>query len=336
MLSQRATLTPQMLQYDDFDDRAETRWLPYLMYFHRANYQSPVINTDRFGFRMANGTDGSASVGDLPGGPVRLFAGSSTALGIGAESDAATIPSRLWSTYAPAVPWLNFAGRSYSSVQEAMLFQFYRHFLPPVREILIFSGLNNLALARLPLAQVGEHGAFFNCGEFFDQMAELKARLRKAKLGRRGRGNQGQAAAEVEVPPLAERIALAVDLTARHLEWWRLLSETGTRISFVLQPLATWIREQPAPQERLVFDELDKTSNFWHLYGDIATKEAGRAYADELRQVCEKMDIAFFDINPVLAEMVTERNWLFVDRAHLTDEGHDIVSGVLADRLALS
>ncbi|MGH3746399.1 MAG: Inducer of phenazine A, partial [Micromonosporaceae bacterium] len=73
MGSQRAKLTPQMLQYDDFDDRAEARWLSYLMYFHRTNYRSDVINTDRLGFRISHGASEPASAGgNMPKGPVRL------------------------------------------------------------------------------------------------------------------------------------------------------------------------------------------------------------------------------------------------------------------------
>ncbi|MFJ7949106.1 hypothetical protein ACIQ6K_36635 [Streptomyces sp. NPDC096354] len=70
-------------------------------------------------------------------GPVRLLAGSSTAFGIGARSDAATLPSRLWSDYAPSAPWLDFAGRSYNSAQEFTLFARYRHLLPRVTDIVV-------------------------------------------------------------------------------------------------------------------------------------------------------------------------------------------------------
>jgi hypothetical protein len=337
MPTQRAALTPQMLQYDVFDDRSEARWMSYLMYFHRPNYHSDVINTDRLGFRLTHGRDDHASPGGrLPGGPVRLFAGSSTALGIGSTSDATTIPSRLWSAYAPATPWVNFSGRSYSSAQELLLFLLYRHLLPEIDEIVLFSGLNNLALARLPEEQRGDHGAFFYCGEFFDQMNELKSKLRKAKLGlrRRVRGGAAVSAADEAVPPLEERITYAAELHGLHLENWRMLAG-DTKITFVMQSLATWVREDPSPQERLVFGELDETSNFWSIYGDIATKEAGRAYADELRGVCEKQGVTFIDINPLLAEAATEQDWLYVDRAHHTDHGHDIVAKLLADQLSL-
>lgn len=337
--SRRAELTPQMLEYDDFDDRGETRWLPFLMYFHRTNYRSAVINTDHRGFRYSHGRDERASAGEpVRHGPVRLLVGSSTTFGIGATTDAATMASRLWSEHAPSAPWLNFAGRSFSSTQEVLLFLLYRHLLPEVEEIVFFSGLNDLATSRLPAWQRGDHGAFFNCGEYFEQMEKLRAGHRKAQSGRVRRGNRRPAPGEDEntaVLPLPERIANAVELTARHLESWRLLAP-GARISYVLQPLATWIREQPAAEERLLFDELDAISNFWQLYGDIATEEAGRAYSATMRTACEKQEVRFVDISPALAGVAGARDWLFVDRAHFTDRGADLAARILAESLGLT
>jgi hypothetical protein len=333
-----------MLQYDDFDDRAETRWLPYLMYFQRADYHSEVVNTDSLGFRISCGAAGQASVGGtLPPGPLRLLAGSSSAFGIGATSDAATLSSRLWTRYAPSQPWLNFAGRSYNSTQELLLFLLYRHLLPQIEEIVIFGGFNNLALAQLPPAQQGDHGAFFFCGDFFEQMEAVKARHRKEKLGfgrRAERPTTHHVAADCPIPELPVLISNAVELTARHLEGWRLLAApTGARISYVLQPLATWWREHPAPQEQLLFDELDRISKlgtFTKLYGTIATAEAGRLYSDALRTACEKQEVHFLDLNPLISDAASEKDWLYVDRAHYTDEGHNVVARLVADGLGLS
>ncbi|MFE9173232.1 Inducer of phenazine A [Streptomyces kebangsaanensis] len=336
MSSQREILTPQMLCYDDFDDRAETRYLPYLMYFHRAGYRSETVNTDRLGFRFSCGATEQGSVENLPKGPVRLLAGSSTPFGIGATSDAATMASRLWSRYAPSVPWLNFAGRSHNSMQELLLFLMHRHLLPELDEIVVFSGLNDLALSRLPEPQRGGHGAFFNCGEYFEQMEDLRARHRKPKRGFGRRPGTAQAGSHV-VPPLTDRIAYAVELTAQHLASLRLLAQpTGARITYVLQPLATWVRESASPEEKAIFGELDEISNFWELYGDIATMETGRRYAAALRDACEAQGVRFLDLSPVLAESVTESDWLYVDRAHFTDHGTEIASSLLADSLGLS
>ncbi|MFJ9689615.1 Inducer of phenazine A [Streptomyces bacillaris] len=336
MKSQREILTPQMLRYDDFDDRAETRYLPYLMYFHRADYRSATINTDRLGFRVSHGATERGSVAHPPRGPVRLLAGSSTPFGIGATDDGATMASRLWSRYAPSVPWLNFAGRSHNSMQELLLFLMHRELVPEIDEIVVFSGLNDLALSRLPEAQRGDHGGFFNCGEYFDRMEELRASHRKARrgFGRRAAGPEDEPHV---VPPLADRIAYAVDLTARHLAALRLLAgPSGARITYVLQPLATWVRESGSPEEKAVFGELDDISNFWELYGDIATLESGRRYADALRVACEAQDVRFLDMSPVLAASVTGDDWLYVDRAHFTDHGTEITSRLLAESLGLS
>ncbi|MFC5220527.1 SGNH/GDSL hydrolase family protein [Streptomyces coerulescens] len=344
MTAKRYALTPQMARYDDFVDRGETRWVPYLMYHHRADYRSDVVNTDRLGFRLSHGPAGTASVVDAPtGGPVNLLAGSSTAFGVGAASDAAAIPSRLWTRYATSAPWLNLGVRGYCSTQEMMLYLLHREMLPPVGHIVILSGLNNLALAGLPRSLQGDYGAFFFSGEYYQQMEELRARHRKPR--RAGRFGLGERKAAAQPPTadetpvgLDERLAVAVERTALDLERWKLLAAaSGTRISFALQPLATWVREAPAPEETELFAELDrKESTFWQLFGDIAPAEVGRRYAEGIAQACAKSDVAFLDLNPLVAQAAAPGQWLFVDRAHFTDDGYDLVSRLLATGLGLS
>jgi len=350
--SHRAKLTPQMLKYEEkFGIRGEIRWLPYLMYFHHPSYSSEVVNTDRLGFRISKGAGGQASAGGrVPKGPVRLLVGSSTAFGIGATKDEATIASRLWSRHATKAPWLNFAGRSHNSTQELLLFVLYRHLLPQIEEIVIFSGFNNLGLSRLPRSQQGDHGAFFNCGEYFEKMAQLRyLRHRNGSIFDRfgERRSRVTGSEDWSVPELAEQIANAAELTVRHLEAWKLLtSAAGTKLSFVLQPMATWVRERPAPQEKLLFDELDRIDaqgvwspsgrSFQGMFGDISSMETRRRYSDALQNGCEILGVPFLDLNPVLAEAVGPDDWLFVDRIHFTDGGYDLVSGLLATHLNLT
>ncbi|MEV0224558.1 SGNH/GDSL hydrolase family protein [Streptomyces sp. NPDC050704] len=336
--SARSTLTPHMLKYaEKFDDRGDIRWLPYLMYFHPAGHVSDVVCTDSLGFRVSHGSDTRASVGGpRPKGPVRLLVGSSTVFGIGATNDRATLSSRLWTKHAPALPWLNFGGRSYNSTQEILLFTLYRHLLPEIDEIVIFSGFNDLGLARLPADQSGDHGAFFNCGDFFSRMANSGGEGRRQGLGLRRRRDTAPAADRV-TPDLDEQIATASGLTLRHLDTWRLFAEAaGARLTYVLQPLATWVRERPAPQEAALFRELDSISDFGAVYGDIAAMGSGRLYAEALRRGCAGLGVRFLDISPTLAESAAADDWLFVDRIHFTDEGHDLVAGILTDQLDLS
>jgi len=43
----------------------------------------------------------------------------------------------------------------------------------------------------------------------------------------------------------------------------------------------------------------------------------------------------FFDLNPAVAEATTQHDWLFVDRVHYNDAGHDIVARIMARALEL-
>lgn len=341
MKSYREELTPQMLHYADKSaDGGEISWFhwqPYLQYFHPAAHVSDVVNTDHLGFRVSHGNGQLASVGGPPpGGPVRLIVGSSTVFGMGATRDETTLASRLWAEHAPGRPWLNFGARSYNPTQELLLFVLYRHLLPEIDEIVLFTGFNALALAWLPQWMQGDHGAFFFCVKYFDLLEELNGKD-AAKPRWAGRRPASRSAEELYVPDLPGQIAAGTDLTLRHLDTWRALaSAAGARLTFVLQPLAQWVRAEPAPQERLLFAELDHLANFDRAYGEIARMDVGRRYAEELRAGCDRLGVQFLDMNPVLGEAIKKNDWVFVDRIHFTDKGHDIVSSLLAAELSLS
>lgn len=341
MTSPIVSLTPQMLHYSDrlYED-GKLHWLPYVMFFQPANHRSTVVNTDRLGFRVSRSDGGEASVGGPQlAGPVNVVVGGSTAFGVGATTDAATIPSRLWSTHAPEHAWVNFGGRGHNSAQELVNFLLHRHLLPDVRNIVLFSGFNNLGLARLPARLRGEHGAFYNCDEFNEIMYELHRPPRAWGLSRLLQRDRSGPAADYKPPPLPpadEQVGIAADLTLRHLASWRLLADAlGASLSFALQPLATWVRDRPAPPERLLFNELDELFSFSALYGDIIPPEVGRDYAAALRAGCDKMGVRFVELNRLLADAVAPDDWIFVDRAHLTDQGYDVVAALLAHHLDL-
>jgi lysophospholipase L1-like esterase len=323
-----------MAAYEAFADRAEATWLPYLMYFHRTDYRSGVVNTDRLGFRRSTWRDGYVSVAARDGdGPVNVFVGSSTAFGVGATGDAATIPSRLAGH--SALPWLNLGGRGYCSTQELLLFMLHRHLLPDVREIVVMSGLNDLVLAGLPEQLRSEYGGFFFCGDYYRQMAELKTVYRK-----KGRASKRSIVQPASGPELNadQRVGAAAEQIARNLDHWVALAEAvGTRLSFVVQPLATWVRQTPVAAERALFQELDShETDFWRsLFGVTSHPDVGARYVDALAAACAKRQVRFLDLNAALAGSVGPDQWVFVDRAHFNDDGYDLVSRVLATELDL-
>jgi len=327
-----------MRDYDDFVDRGYTEWLPYLMYFHRRNYRSRAINTDRLGFRITPGTHGRLSTaGDVPlPHDVNLVVGSSTAFGVGAASDDATVAARL--SVRSGSPWLNFGARGYNTTQELMLVMLHRHLLPRVRSIVLLTGLNDLALAGLPSNRQTEYGSFFFSGEYFNQMEELRSSHREKKtikgFGLRPRGRAPQPG-HAATPSVDERLAIAAEHLAHNLDNWRALArEMEARIVFAMQPLATWVHKSRAPEEQRLFDELDaRSSSFWRLFGPIADAQVGADYRARISSVCETRGIGFLDLNARIGEEATSDEWLFVDRAHFNDAGYDLLARIVAGSL---
>ncbi|WP_321816609.1 MULTISPECIES: hypothetical protein [unclassified Paraburkholderia] len=325
----RVALTPQMLDYDRFANRGSSQYLPYLMNFNAVNFRSEAINTDALGFRFANDAFGRpVSVGTLDSEKmpyVNILVGASPALGYGATSDKRSVVSRLSEFDPDGMPWLNFAGHCFNAVQELMLFMLHSHRLPKIKNIVVMGGFNTLVMARLPEFVRGTLPPFYFCGDFYEKFDEIAsengARLSSQKLPK-------WPAETTSVPPIEETIASASHETQKRLRTWKQFADSlGAELTFIMQPLATWVR-QPCAEERKLFDELDKISRLgtWdNLYGDISSTEAADRYGQRLAIGCHELDIRFGNLVTDLRERPAEE-WIFVDRAHFTDVGNEIVA----------
>jgi hypothetical protein len=323
----RYRLTPQMRDYDRLLDRAATRWLPFVMFFQPADFRSRTVNTDRLGFRHAVHRGRPCSLGGaLPDGEVNLLVGGSTAMGLGASSDAATIASRLSALDGRA--WLDLGGRGYTSTQELMLYLLHGAALPRIGRIVLLSGLNNLVLTGMATGpQPEDYGLFFFSDDFRACMAAsnhpttLLDRLRP----------RPQPAPE-HPRSLDERIALAVGLVRRDLRVWATLARAaGARLTYCLQPLASWAKDRYAPEETALFAALDgHPANAGAVVRAIEPRTVGARYAAALRACADELGVPFHDVSALLREPGAEPTWTFVDRAHLTDAGYQRV----AERIA--
>jgi hypothetical protein len=331
----RATLTPQMRAYDAcFGAHGSSGWTPYLVYFHPANYSSSVVNTDSLGFRVANCDDEFVTVGDHAAYEVvNLLAGSSTVFGIGASSDAWTMASRMNLCRMPgAPPWLNMGGRSHNSAQEMILHALFRHRLPKVERIVLFSGVNDLGLARRTAETGLQSGAFFLYKTFFERLERSPRQRRFSRvLGRGLRSVPTTGEREIGVE---EQLETGAALTLRHLDTWRALAaDAGAELTYVLQPLAGWVRKRCCAQEAALFNQLDELGGFSETYRDICDAGVGLRYAGMLSEGCERIGVAFAAMAPLLGESLTADDWMFVDRTHFTDFGYDLAARLLTDKV---
>lgn len=328
MSSSIDTLTPQMRDYQaHFSDSGSINWQPYLMYFHPFGHCSETVNTDSSGFRYTSAKGLQYSVADHGGvEKARLIVGSSTVFGIGASSDGHTLAARLSIHDRRAEPWINFGGRSFNSTQELLLFVLSRELLPEIADIVIFSGFNNLGLARLPDDYRRQHGAFFLCDAFRDMVAP-----KKASWIERAGWTSSSRQQEINIE---NQIAYAVNQTAQHLSVWKALADQmGAKLYFVLQPLANWVRDKGSFEEEAIFAELELKGRFAETYGAILTSDCQSNYAAQLNARCVAMDIRFINFAPILRESTSMADWLFVDRIHFTDHGHDLTARLLLELL---
>ncbi|MGP4115492.1 IopA [Streptomyces sp. 4N509B] len=331
--------------YEDFVTQGgDIRWLPYVMFFNHPDYQSDVVNTDAGGFRVAHGPAGPVSLrGTLPADPVSVVLGASPAFGFGASCDEQTVPSLLAS--ATGQPWLNMAGPALNSTQETVLFLLHRHQLPAVRDIVVFSGLNNLVVAGLPLA-THDYGQFFYSDSFHRQLGiapgeeqptwALGRLARAAKRLGRGSGEREENEARVLTP--AERVEMALTTTARDLDRLvELAAPTGARIHFVLQPTIAWTGKTFTPEEDALINHGDpEHAILWNLFTQILDPQIHATYASGLAEACAKRTIPFLDMSSALAASPAASSWLFVDHVHLTDHGSRTVADLMNSQLDLA
>lgn len=340
------TLTPQMTFYNErFTDNGCVRWLPYFMFFNPPNYRSEPVNTDSKGFRYSVANGVKYSVAELNGiKHARLLAGNSVVFGTGTTGDEWTLPSRMSVADPDECFWLNFGGVAFNSTQELMLLVLYRHLLPKIDEIILISGFNNLGLSRQPARLRGDQGALFSGDQFFDAMyarnesgwKSLTARLfgskRRVTFTSETPSMTDQVVTWSEVPTVQEQIEYATQLTLSHVDMWRAIAaDMGAKLTFMLQPFATWVRSRGSTEEQSLFAELDNVGNFTASYGDILGADVGTEYASRLALGTKEMNVRFVNLNPLMADVLRPDQWAYVDRIHLTNEGYGLLANIVAN-----
>ncbi len=327
-VERRNLIVPQMRDYDELGMRQE--WVPHLMYFHPRNVALKSVTTDEFGFRNTTGAK--------PGAPTALLVGGSSVFGIGATSDAMTIPSLL--NTATKYNWLNFGGRAFNSTQEAILVH-----LSNTKKIegpiVVMSGANNLTRSLMSGSFSKMFGAFFHQGLFESQMRSAavgnRALARQLIAGLRERFGFGkkQHSQDASNPSHSKTASYDAMLTVfeRDCEYFQMLAKhNSTSASFVLQPFAPWIQKSLSTQETELFKLLDQEAEgFSRVLSELAERK--QQYTQDLQAICARTGMKFVDLNT--ASELQKPEWLFVDRVHLADAGHLVVAKLLVRDLSL-
>jgi hypothetical protein len=320
-------------------DRIGDQWVPYLMRADHAARDFTSVRTDRWGMRYTVRADGApltvdtlAARGWQPSCNVLL--GSSAVFGVGSSSDAHTISSYL--TRDTSQDWLNFGGRAYNSTQEVV--RLMLHLPPKLKNIVVFSGVNNLTLAFLSSSTSPVYNSFFSQSVFERAMSNPPGEyigVRRA-LNRLGKEINHRFFGTIPAPVRAELGDAYADVMScfdRDLRVLKCLADgVGARLIFAVQPLATWLDKNLSSEEQSIFTVLDTMSDDWAVLADQISRVRDR-YFEDVSRVCVKAGVAFCNLN--LAAEFRLEEWLFVDRVHLTDRGCELAANVLKREFSL-
>lgn len=325
----RYRIAPQMRDYDTLEEKA---WVPYIMIFHPPGLKTASFSTDSRGFRTTfrNGKELEWAEYNRAGAPRAALIGGSAAFGVGASSDQGTLASALNRQGDRA--WFNFAGRGFNSTQELLIFLL--HLPADVETVLLFSGLNNLVLSFLSENTSPVYNSFYaqsvfekglQAGEATGVQGAFRLLMREIadRLSPPARSNGSK--------PAGRREAYEQVLTCfrRDIRLWALLREAMSfKLYFAFQPMAPWTKKGLTPQEQELFSLLDEGcgQQGWDQISGYL-QEQKKDYAADVRRICQEQEIPFLDLNqePGMARP----DWLFVDRAHLTDLGYQRVSEIV-------
>ena len=338
----RVELTPQMSMYDSLGQE----WRPFIMYFHTPNVRNSTVNTDELGFRIThfNGCDYSIGGDEVYSNEVSFIVGGSTAFGVGATSDRMTLPSLL--SQKSGRLFLNLGGRAFGANQELILFSQVVHKYPRTNSVIIFSGLNELYLSRFRHSG-GNFGCFYFAEQFKDAMNQsilspkrklLKFflypifgekidynRIRQKDLFKIINSSVGGSSSHKSNTQLFD-VEYAVNQLKKNLFIWKKMSQSMPfLLRFVLQPVPQWCDKDCSEEEAVLFRFLEKEYDAHNIMSQL-TKGLYLDYSGMVQKICADLGIEFCDMNKMLGDTVSAENWLFADRAHLTDQGNMVVS----------
>jgi hypothetical protein len=322
---------------------------PYVMSLADSNYRSDSVNIDRFGFRRQ--FDAEACEIDL--GTARqkysgcsLLLGNSTSFGVSVSADRKTL-GHYFSL--PDRPCINLSTRAATMHQELAAFQTFKHLLPPVKEIYLFTGICDVSVATQPEDFYSDAvGALNSANTYYNVYLEkvrdnstVEDLARKAFLGWAENWYQRSAwvqnfwerrilrkSAPVIFPSLRDsfdrnfRVLLA--LTSNVLETWGWIqAATGARVNVVLQPVMGWTTKAATSIEQACLDADLARIPAIPLY---ANRAVYKEVASHFKKACVTHGIHFLDANQFFDSLALENGTLFSDICHLTDHGTKIAA----------
>lgn len=320
------------------------RRAPHTLHVHESGYRSGTINTDALGLRYSHCAGKRFSAAERGGsGRVNLLVGGSTALGIGASCDEHTVASHL--SMLTGEVWLSLAGCGLNASQELLLFLTHQHRFGEVGHVVVLSGLNTLAHEALgevlTSPQGPQHAKAYQdyLNNFNEGMGPIAPQRRESLWDRLGKALAPRRQEVAPAWPLSapeKRLARAADTIGRSLrQWERMLADSHATLTFILQPLLPWCRENlPAGEQAMLAALQLQPANFDRLLQGTFDSQLHMAFFRRIKSQADP--VPCYDMNSMLSSSPVFGADLFIDRLHLNDLGNNALAKVITAKLGLA
>jgi len=204
--------------------------------------------------------------------------------------------------------------------------------------MVVMSGINNLTRSLMSGSFSPVFGAFFQ--QFLFEAAMARSTIGRREVVKRSVSNffKKLRGSELEYSD-GERVLNGsfyrpmLEIFERDCRMIQVISQAhNTSASFIVQPFIPWLNKELAIEESRLFSLLDQESaDFTPILSELADYQS--KYRDDLHQICKSVGMKFYDAND--SNDLKGKEWLFVDRAHFTDEGNLAMSKLIVQYLEI-
>ncbi|MFI5149132.1 MAG: hypothetical protein ACHQRM_05320 [Bacteroidia bacterium] len=332
---------------------------PFVTFTNTPLWRSGSVNTDKYGLREQYDSNGEYIDLDEVSkkyDQCNVIIGGSTVFGTDASSDKHTLSFYLNEVNIPCISLGNCGAVSH---QELAAFLLYKRKLPKIKNIILFSGLNNCSLSSIDGSLFyPEHGAVFfedimakelyhqyegfTASTFilskFEYYRAIEKRFKRSALFRHlihiFYRNKIKNPPKFVLRSYEEKQEMMNSFLANEFETWSWIQKaSGAQIHYIIQPVVGWTHKPLAKGEQALIDEYHEHYPAVKQYANDAAFGKYKAF---LRNLCMERNFQFLDSNEWLngTEMVSEE--IFTDICHLSDRGNEFLASKIREHINLN
>ncbi len=325
-----------------YDEMPAGKEVPYSMLSGPINYNSDIINTDEYGFRLTEFKDKKLRITDLSKyDVVNFIVGGSTVFGVGAENDSTTISSML--SEKTNEPWFNLGLRGGVSFQEYINLISFINKPNKVRNVIFLSGVNDFYINELTDTVNKYDNRFTSIYSLWGAKDVIKAALYSKLLFIDAKDALGKNFSELIFKRNKnDKLDLKIDRNKKNeilnnnmkrnfMLYSALKKELNLHVCYILQPFAYWVDKELSEEEKTIFKYLDhiQKDTQWGSQKEKMAKGGYDEFERILKNSANKYKVKFLNSNHYIKTNET----LFVDSVHLNGRGNELLTNIIIDSL---